>query len=496
MIQENIEIHDKHQFEIKMGYKALDQEDALYDIEMYFFIPSSLNVNKHTYLKRDFFNDLQTYIRFKSPVFLLRSVAAGDDSPILKLKRSFQQLADRQDEKTVAHYIRQIKMFACIVKSALRDHVQFTAKQKIADDQAALIDEYIRTAPDLAARYRQLKAIVNVPSLAGKLYSHYLFGDEYLSFLIEESTYGLIQVVEKADQTTQQGRLAQLYGIIRDELRRREASGYPSLPRADGDNEELIFRRSVLKKFTGGVLHLMTTTEREGLLLEQLLFGLAAGFAMMFATAVAFYSQARFGSISLTLFFVLTVSYILKDRIKEWLRLYFSKKIQYLFFDHRINLLTAEKDRIGWAKELFFFAREGNIPKEIMRIRDRDHITEIENGWMGEEVAVYMEKVKIFSKRLLALYGDYRMEGINSIMRFDISKFLNKMDDPQKALCLLDGQGHREIVGKRVYHLNLIVKYTSKLETTYKRFRIVMNREGIKRIEEVFSEQSPGTILP
>jgi hypothetical protein len=104
----------------------------------------------------------------------------------------------------------------------------------------------------------------------------------------------------------------------------------------------------------------------------------------------------------------------------------------------------------------------------------------------------YRFEIKMGYKALEDIYKDYKMEGINNIMRFDISKFLSKMDNPQKSLFILDALGHKEIIGKRVYHLNLIIKYTSMLETTYKRFRIVLNREGIKRIEEVFSENSLG----
>ncbi len=124
-----------------------------------------------------------------------------------------------------------------------------------------------------------------------------------------------------------------------------------------------------------------------------------------------------------------------------------------------------------------------------MQIRNRDHITEIENGWMGEKIAVYMENVNLFSKKLIDIYKDYTMEGINNIMRFDVSKFLHKMDNPKKSLYVLDEQGHREVHGKRVYHLNLVIKYSSKHDTTYKRFRIVLNRDGIRRIEEIFSEK-------
>ncbi len=39
MIKEKIKIHDKYQFELKLGYKVFEgNKDALYNIEIYFFL--------------------------------------------------------------------------------------------------------------------------------------------------------------------------------------------------------------------------------------------------------------------------------------------------------------------------------------------------------------------------------------------------------------------------------------------------------------------------
>ena len=492
MINENIEIHDRYQFELKLGYRISDEEsNTPYHTEMYYFIPTSLDINKENYSKKDFYSDLQTYIRFKSPTVLLRDIGGdGDDAPINKLKNCFAQLHRRQDNSTIANYIRQIKMFSCIVKSALRDHVHFVTQQKVKDDLDSLLQEYVSVVPVITAGYRNLRTLITTPSISDKLHGYYLFGDEYLSFMIEESAYSLITYLKKHREEEYVLYSTKLYDIIRTEIQHRKDNHYPSIPKEDDENEEIIFRKSVLKKFMGSVLYLKTMTEKEGLFLEQLLFGIAAGLSMLFATSVAFYSQLRYGSIGATVFAILIVSYMFKDRIKEVLRKYFSKKIQKRLFDHRITLFTAEKETIGWVKEVFFFTKEERVPQEILKIRNKDHITEIENDWMGEKIAVYLGNVNLFSKRLIDLYKDYTMEGVNNIMRYDISRYLHKMDNPKKSLFLLQDQGHKEIYGKRVYHLNIVMKCTSKLGTDYKRYRIVLNRDGIRRIEEVFSEKT------
>jgi hypothetical protein len=48
---------------------------------------------------------------------------------------------------------------------------------------------------------------------------------------------------------------------------------------------------------------------------------------------------------------------------------------------------------------------------------------------------------------------------------------------------------YRKIYGERVYHMNMIIKYSMKNIALYKRFRIVLNQDGIKRIENVVSDE-------
>ena len=49
MIEENIEIHDRYQFELKLAYK-LNKEKLYnyYNIETYLFFPINLGINKRT----------------------------------------------------------------------------------------------------------------------------------------------------------------------------------------------------------------------------------------------------------------------------------------------------------------------------------------------------------------------------------------------------------------------------------------------------------------
>jgi hypothetical protein len=276
--------------------------------------------------------------------------------------------------------------------------------------------------------------------------------------------------------------------LVAVELRYRQGRHYPSIPNENCDNEELIFRRNVLKKYMGNVLFLDTRTRHEGRVLEQTLFGIAAGISMLFATAVLFISQWVYGPLTFPVFLALVIGYMFKDRIKELLRVFFSRKMTGVLFDHKMRLYTDSGQAVGQVRESFDFVDEAKIPQRIMQIRDRDHITEVESDWLAENVVRYGKRIKLSSKAVSSAYHDFDLDGLTDIMRFNVSGFTKRMGEPSKELFVLDKDDFHSIKAERVYHLNLVLTIGSPDRTRYKRFRIVFNRRKIKRIETVSVE--------
>ena len=176
---------------------------------------------------------------------------------------------------------------------------------------------------------------------------------------------------------------------------------------------------------------------------------------------------------------------MIKDRIKELSRMFFSMKIKKLFFDHKTKIYNDNKKIIGISKESFDFVKEAKINPEIVKLRDRDHLTEIEDGWVKEKIILFRKQIKIYSEQFNSMYHDYNFEGIIDITRFNIEKFIKKMDDPQKQIYLTEDDDFYKTTGDVVYHINAVIQYTINNDILYKRFRIVLNRNGIKRIEPV-----------
>jgi hypothetical protein len=490
MIEETIHIHDNYQCEIKLGYQLEGKKNATpYNIETYLFFPNSLGINRYTYRKDDFYNDMQAYIRLKTPTVLLHDMVTGDKNPLEKLRASVERLISRINQTSIVHYEYQVKMLCCIFKSAIRNHVSFISTKANVGDIEDLLRKYLTNIREITQSFRALRSIINVPSINAKIFSIYEFGDEYLSLLIESYTYELLDVLQSMELMKTDTYTPLLLTLVTHEVDYRRENNYPSIPHEDSDNEGFIFRTSVLKKYAGNVLFLNTRVRHEGELLEQLVFAFAAGIAMMFAVTASFFAQSAYTSVSLPFFIVLIVSYMFKDRIKEFIRKYLGSKLRYLLFDHKLNIHYNTGENIGWCKESFSFLTARKIPQRIMDLRDREHFTEIENGRMGEKTLLYRKRIKLFRRKLQHIHRDYRVESVNDIMRLNVFKFLSKMDNPQKPIYISNGQTYRKISGQRVYHVNMIIKYSLRDSTLYKRFRIVLNRNGIKRIEEVVFDE-------
>ncbi len=500
MIEETIQIHDKNQFEIKLGYPFRGEEQAkVYDVETYLFFPNNLGINRYTYTREDFYSSIQTYVRLQTPVVLLRSMAAGADSPLAKLRTAIEAVfateSAGEDEKSFAGYEYQLKMFCCIFKSAVRDHVQFISRRQQnpssrnknfrGQDVKDLVDKYLAGIHDTVAAFRRLRTRVNVPARNKEIFSIFLFGDEYLSLLVEYYTYDLIQVIGRLDFSEKEALNSRLLALIKTELDYRRANSYPSIPSMDSTNEEFLFRSSVLKKFMGNVLFLQTKFKHEGEVLEQFAFALAAGISMMFATSAVFFAQTAYATVSTPLFLVLVISYMFKDRIKDIVRNYLGSKLRTRLFDHKRKIYFNAKQELGWCKESFGFLKNEKLPRTIVKLRAKDHITEIENEWVGEKVLLYRKQVKILNRQFRSIHHDYPVNSIVDIMRLNVSRFLTRMDNSKTPIYVCDTNGCQRIFGNRVYHVNMVMKHSGNGRVVYRRFRLVLNQNGIKRIEEV-----------
>lgn len=485
-LQENIKIHDKFQFEIKVGYE-LDEitPKTTYEIDTFFFIPSNLGINRESYSKSDFYNDMQVYIRFKTPSFVLDELAEENNPIHSHLKAAMISIVKDKTIEAAQEYEKQIKMFSCIFKASLRDHVEYIYSAKKIQDETIALRKFIDDAKAVITAFRRLRTIIAVPNLNEKVFSIFLYADEYLSILLEQFSFKIIKILEYRKPNNSDF-VPMLKDLIKSEIQYRSQNGYPSIINQNGKNEVFLYRSSVFKKYMGSILFLHVKRQSEIKLLEHLIFSLAAGISMVVATGIAFYSQIYLGNLTFPFFVALVVSYMFKDRIKELFKQFFSEQIRKYFYDHKEKIFYTPSKIIGTCTESIDFCDSRKLPENIAKIRNCDHITEIENGWLGQSILHYKRSIELFSKSIRDTFSNYPIKSVNDILRFNLAKFMVKMDDPTKLLYCFSDDEVKSILTERDYHINLVMKFSIKNKKTfYKRFRIILTRDGISKLEEV-----------
>lgn len=483
MIEEQVKIHDKFSVEIKLGFLARDEKVNEFSVTTWLFLPNSLDINKWNYSKSDFYRDLKSNIRLITPVYTLAEIADESGDPYKFLSMAIRNLADSPNKITSSAYEYHIRMYVSIIKSALREEIDFIIGNQDRDHNG-LTDAYILNVKKVTSSYRSLEHIIDKPAFRDRQLNYYLFGDEFMSNLIEQHTFKLVEGLKRKKKLSQEISTA-LFDLIQREIDYKKHKGYLYVQKESKDNNrELVFRLSLLKKYAENELFLDVARRKEGLVIEQVYFSIAAGISMIFATAIAFSIQRQYGNLTMPFFVALVISYMLKDRLKELARFYLAHRWGRRFFDMKTDISLNEHN-IGWHKEGLDYIRENKVPSEVMRLRKRSAILEAENRNNQEQIILYRKLVKL-NRKSLNRVSPYPTAGMNDIIRFNVSNYVQKMDNPVVPLYVTeDGDKIGTVKGEKMYYINFILQLKHSDGVRLKRYRIVMNRKGISEIEKL-----------
>jgi len=485
MINTQVRIHDKFSVELKIGFVTQNnaERENEFKINTWIFIPNGLDINRVTYTKSQFYADVKSKIRLITPVFSLSDIAIGI-GPFPRLHRAIEKLLHEQNDVNTENYVYQTKMLLCILKSALRETSTEIEQSGDEDEVVRLVKLFESNITKIVEEYRCTRdKLLKNEMLNEEQKEYFLFGDEFLGNIVEFSAF---QIMNKLDKKPFYPKVKPLLAkIAEQELANKKAMAY-SIPSTENEEENslILIKRNVLKKFVESDLYLQTVKKKDGAFAREFYYSIAAGIAMIFATVISFFATQQFGNFTSTLFFALVVSYMLKDRIKEMTRFYFSSKLDKKYFDQKWDL-SIRKRQIGWIKEGFDFISEKNIPEEIMNLRNKTALLKAENKIYNEKVILFRKRVTLWKKDL-EKYKEYRLSGINDIIRLNLTSFIKKMDNPKMPIYLPDNEkGFQIIMGNRVYSLYVILECRSQNDIYYKKYRVLFNRNGISDISEI-----------
>jgi hypothetical protein len=485
MIDLITKIHDKFTLEFKVGFNTEQAKKTMkycdFVMNTWIFVPNSLDINAAKYSKDDFYRDLKSGVRLITPSYSLHELANDDELlPSKSLITNFNDLHIAPDD--TQDLIHTIRMYCAISKSAFRDECLAISQLPDATDWITACLRFLEDGSKILNRFRSLINQLNDQNATDRTRQVFSYGDEFLSNVLEKYAYRLRDAIRVNHPDEYRQLEARFKEVLFEERAYRERQGYLCVKVDEPKgNEDFVFRASLLKKFTESDLYLNATKRKNTFLVEQILYSLAAGAAMVVATLSSFFFQQRYGNFTLPFLIALVISYMFKDRLKDWLRMFFAKRVSNKVFDTRTDFRVKER-YIGWSKDSVDFIDSDKILPEVIKLRSRNPLFAEVSG-KDEKVLLYRKKVQLWPGEL-AKASPYPLRGINDILRYNITEYTRKMDNPSFPLSgTWEEEGYKPIAGKKVYHITFIIQCVYEGNTEYKRVVVRCDRDGIVNVK-------------
>jgi hypothetical protein len=502
LIESRVEAHDSQQFEVKLDY-SIDPKKRRnqYRVEAYIFIPKSLGINRDTYSTEHFFRDTQSYIRFKTPSIDLKDLLSpgAQHSPFIRLKSALATLGDKPtSEPARRKLLRELKLLACQVRANMRDRIRDLVERLPEPDSAqkneeaslseSAICEVVSEIKMVFEAYRNLKPELLHKGVGFEIQDTYQKVDEYLSLVLENHLTHLYEALEELyDETLFATARVQSSQLLRDERDYRDASDYPRILEGGVPNEHYLYRRGLLKKMAMSVLFLKVNKEDSGDGHSDLIASIAAGVAMVFAVFTGIWAQMSYGLNTGPFIVALVLSYVLKDRIKDWIKRYYSAFIAYRLWDRSTQIIDpTHGGAVGRCREQVEHLSKSKVPASVLKNRHAGEPDSVEAQAKQESCIRYNKEIRLDGKNIDLNHG--RLSDVNDIMRFNIWRMLILADDPKHDVRLFNvKQGQVEtVVCPKVYHLNILLRFYSGLGhelVSSERVRVVFDRDGIRHLD-------------
>jgi len=485
--RDEIYFRDRWQFEQKYDFlpdPTVDQND--YTQEFYFFVPNALQINRSTYSIKQFYRDLTNLIRFKTPVFTLEELTdlSFHPSPLARIKSLKNR---KQNRKMVGKLEDELNLLGNVFRSAVRKRCQELSRilhQKRYDEFVLQTNEFCKELDLFLSVYEKTHGDIMNHWAQPSIHEHF----QYLSHFIHHSTdQYLIQLLERvrSHKTDKLNKIDErLTNLLLDT--QSEISLSPSQSEEEG--EKVVYTKSLLDKFFLNSLLLNIDHFSPKKKYQNVIGAIAAGIAMLIFSILLMWQGQYFLIDSAPFIIITVVLYILKDRIKEWIKALTSHQFIGWISDYATKIRSHnDKYTLGILKERFSFIGEEELPDDIIQIRNREFHTVVESFKRPENILYYQKKMRIYRKPQDL---ETRRFMLNIIFRFNIRHFMDKASNPFSPYSLLDEETHKLKVMSlpKVYHLNLIVKTTiekgnSPAKVELMKVRVIADKNGIKRIE-------------
>ncbi len=511
-------IHDQTQIELDFEYSFLPRSESITShsifnpvAELYFFLPNSLAIHPDSYSRDQFYNDLTNYTRFRAP-----EIEGGGLKLIEVLSKYFApHLSTHDKEKLVPLAVQQVKLFGNRINSQLKDlynQVSENSDSRTVDSgnrdlrslskAGQLIQDIKSELYNFQEKY--VEAATHESLLLNKnLQQAIMNTDEFLCNRTISTFSGLHILLKSGNLPNTSSLLIEVDSLLHRLATHRKQFNYLSIEsqKSSQELEYFYYRYGLLKKFLSRPLHISKNSSKQERVYRNWIAGAGAGLAGLWAQ-IADYQAKKFaytkdvGLNFLTIALAAIIVYVFKDRIKDLAKEYFNEKLKSYLPDFKTKLYYSyvnsnaktSKVQIGFYQEYMRYLKAQSCPQDVFYVRKMKGRRDI-----GEEVLDtilhYCKTVSIDSNQLQStLTGVFALK---DIWRFNFNYFLDHLDDPNKLLSTFDIEdGPGNISAPKVYHINLILKVTSENQVSFAHYRLIIDKKGIVRIEEVSGPSS------
>lgn len=417
----NVRVHNKKTLELKLEYIPAGSPDKSdYNIDLLLYFPDNTGINKTTYEKKYFYNDLFRSIRLKSPDYPMKNYH--------KRLTEFDDLCETDIPHENCEY--RFKKIITGFRTMIRNYAAQMDKNSSEDDIFKLLKQ-IRKSRSI---FRKLN------KKYGDKHEMFALGDEFTS--IVTNVY-LVRMYERLGHYGNE----KILTTIKSELKYRKLHYPQSIPGDEDQNGKLINRYDYLKGYFYNVLSLRAKRKAGDRTLKNMLYATAAGISMVIATLIAFWAQEQYGNLTLPFFVALVVGYMFKDRIKDGFKSLLERVASPVIYDYITKIYESTgRHSMGRTKERADFTGNSHIPAFASHISQKDR-----------HILHFTKKVHIDHKKINELL-DPEIHGITDIMRLNINRFTSTLEEPLALMYSVRNDSLEKTFAEKIYDVELFLR--------------------------------------
>lgn len=514
-----VSARDRRTLEVRQVFPLpRDDAEAHYALDLYFFLPRSFGISRATLSTDTFYRDAHVYLRLTAPSLRLSELCDLElpTNPAAILRQQLPALLEedapsRESMATLAQmfgaelcdaFVREADALRARVESGVVEGR--TRRERPLED---VVGRYCTDALHALGCLRRVRAKAHAYRAVAhpSLFDSLAFAEEYACAVLDEQLASLGQAIDAAPclrdgaglATRLRLRIAQTAEAVN---RRRLEQGF-AVPWGSSP-EYFTYRIGLLKKELQRSLYIDTRKRANDPFYRNSAAMVAAGLAATWATLAQLPLWRGGWTTREGVFFLIAAvgAYILKDRIKEWTRETLSRR--FTRWDHDRKIVGDTLTQVGLgsfdgrARERMRYLGDGEVPEEVQRLRVAHRTVRGVTPEL-EVVMHYRRSIDLVQNRASSVPEGF---GVQELFRLSLDEMLKRLDDPLDHVAFFDhvtGRFRSQDMPK-VYHLNLVMVATEGItgEQHLSRYRVIVDRTGIVRVDPVAERRSSVQVAP